>query len=99
MDVTALYPSVPHKEGLDSLENGLDKRTDKTVPTSFLVFLMKLVLTRNTFEWDKKLFLQVFGTAIGTRAAPTFCGLFLGDLEEDLLNTWVNMEPECSAKD
>ena len=90
MDVTALYPSVPHREGLMSLEKALNKRSDKSVPTNFLSNLMKLVLKMNTFEWDKKLYLQMFGTAIGTRSAPTFCGLYMGDLEQEMLEMWNN---------
>ena len=63
MDVTVLYPNVPHEEGLRSLKEALDKRVDQSVPTDFLVWLM-----RNSFEWDKKLYIQKDGTAIGTRA-------------------------------
>ena len=87
MDVTALYPNVPHEEGLTYLERALDRRTDKSVPTDFLIRLMRLVLTKNTFEWDRKLFIQKDGTAIGTRAAPTYAGLFMGGLEADICTT------------
>ena len=99
MDVFALYPSVPHEEGLEAFEKSMNKRPDKTVPTNYLVMLMKLVLTMNTFEWDKKLFLQMSGTAIGTRAAPTFCGLYMGHLEEELLATWKSLLPESEPED
>ena len=84
MDVSALYPSVPHQEGLQSLEKALDQRSEKLVPTSFLLKLMKHVLTMNTFVWDTKLYIQTHGTAIGTKSAPTFCGLFMGDLEKSI---------------
>ena len=95
MDVCALYPSVPQEEGLESLGRALDSRTDKQVPTSFLVRLMRLVLTMNTFVWDRKLLKQIMGTAIGTRAAPTFCGLFMGELEERMLQMWEDLNPDC----
>ena len=95
MDVTALYPSVPQEEGLTCLESALDRRTDKTVPTAFLVKLMRLVLTMNTFVWDSKLFKQIMGTAIGTRSAPTFCGLFMGELEESMLQQWESLDKDC----
>ena len=85
MDVTALYPSVPQEEGLSSLDRALERRGDKSIPSAFLVKLMRLVLTMNTFVWDTKLFKQIMGTAIGTRSAPTFCGLFMGELEEKML--------------
>ena len=53
----------------------------------------------NTFEWDKKLYRQIMGTAIGTRAAPTFCGLFMEELEERLLSLWESLEAECEPED
>ena len=90
MDVTALYPNVPHEEGLASLRKALDGRVDKSVPTDFLVMLMRMVLTKNTFEWDRKLFIQKDGTAIGTRAAPTYAGIFMGELEVKALLAWLH---------
>ena len=99
MDVTALYPSVPHEEGLENLESALNKRHDKSVPTTYIVMLMKLVLTLNTFEWDSKLYNQRHGTAIGTRAAPTFSGIFMGNLEERLLQMWGSLDPAMSPDD
>ena len=60
---------------------------------------MKLVLTMNTFEWDRNLYMQVMGTAIGTRSAPTFCGLFMGELEEKLLALWESLEADTIPED
>jgi hypothetical protein len=99
MDVSALYPSVPHHEGLNSLGTALENRTDKSVPTSFLVSLMKMVLTMNTFVWDSRLYTQQQGTAIGTRSAPTFAGLFMGELERKLLEIWTSLGPDCTPED
>ena len=98
MDITALYPSVPHKQGLDSFGRALTMRREKSVHTKFLVRLM-MVLKSNTFEWDKKLFLQILGTAIGTRSAPTFCGLYVGELEQEILNSWASLDPEALPAD
>ena len=91
MDVTALYPSVPQEEGLESFERAMEKRPDKSVPSSFLVKLMRLVLKMNSFIWDKKLYVQRMGTAIGTRSAPTFCGLFMGEFEEKMIEIWESI--------
>ena len=55
---------------------------------------MDVGLTMNTFVWDRKLYKQMMGTAIGTRAAPTFCGLFMGELESKLLSEWENVNPD-----
>ena len=76
-----------HDEGIFALESNLNKRSDKSVPTDFIIKLMWLVLTLNTFEWKGKLFTQKTGTAIGTRSAPTFAGIFMGMLEKIILET------------
>ena len=99
MDVSALYPSVPQEEGLISLGKALDRRVDQSVSTDYLVRMMKIVLTMNTFEWDQKLYRQIMGTAIGTRAAPTFCGIFMGELEERILSLWESLQAECDPED
>lgn len=60
---------------------------------------MRLVLTMNTFEWDRKLYTQRDGTSIGTRAAPTFAGLFVGGLEANALQAWAELDPATLPED
>ena len=60
---------------------------------------MRLVLTKNTFVWDGRYYTQQDGTAIGTRAAPTFAGLFMGNLETRLLEAWTDLDPACEPED
>ena len=43
---------------------------------------MALVLMWNIFEFDLRLFIQIIGTALGTRAAPTFACLFMGKIDK-----------------
>ena len=35
IDVVGLYPKIPHKEGLEALEEALEKREDKSIPTLY----------------------------------------------------------------
>ena len=86
-------------KGLDSLEKALDNMPDRPVPTSFLLKLMRYVLTMNTFVWDGKLYTQTHGTAIGTRSAPTFCGIFMGGMDERMLELWLTLGPDCWPED
>ena len=86
MDITALYPSIPWSDGLEALEEAANNRANQTVPTNFILRLMLLVLGTNIFEFDGQLYLQKDGTAIGTKAAPTFANLFMGKWENLLMN-------------
>ena len=52
--------------------------------------MLELVLQFNIFEFNTGLFLQMIGTAMGTRAAPSYANIFMArkiDLQIDL---WSN---------
>ena len=83
-----MYTNVPWQEGLDAFKESMDKRSDQSVPTSFLLHLLMLVLACNVFIFDGVLFLQLFGVAMGSRVAPTFACLFMGWLEIRMLDRW-----------
>ena len=59
------------------MKEALDKRSDQSVSTGFLITLLTLVLTLNIFKFDVKLFLQIIGTAMGTKVAPTYANIFM----------------------
>ena len=50
--------------------------------------LLREVLHKNNFEFNGKHYLQVGGTAMGTRLAPSYANIFMGDLEERLLDKY-----------
>ena len=56
VDVVGLYPSIPHKDGLESMKIALDRREDKTVFTESLLELAKCVLENNIFEHNGEIF-------------------------------------------
>jgi hypothetical protein len=44
IDVVGLYTNIPHTEGIESVNNALNKRKDPEVPASVLIELLNLVL-------------------------------------------------------
>ena len=85
LDVVSLYPNIPHSEGLEACELYLNKRQNKTIPTTFLISLIQFVLENNNFVFNDKHYLQIQGTAMGTKMAPSYACLFMGFLEQKLL--------------
>ena len=77
IDVSGLYTNIPQWEGLDAAKEALEERNDKTVPTDFLLKLLELVLKHNIFEFNNELFIQIIGTAMGTRPAPSYANIFM----------------------
>ena len=69
-NAVGLYPSIPFSAGLNSLKKSLQNRADKQIPTSDLVKLAEFIFSNNCFEFSKKLFQQISGTAISTKFVP-----------------------------
>ena len=61
------------------------------MPDSFILELLDLVLKYNIFEFDGELFLQLIGTAMGTRAAPNVADIFMSFLDTDIKKTAQNI--------
>ena len=89
INVVAIYPNDPWEEGLVAAGAAGERRSDKSARTDFLIRLMTVVLGSDIFEFRDKLYLQREGTAIGTRAAPTFANLFMGWWENKMQQEWT----------
>ena len=79
LDVSSLYTNIPHNQGIDACRHFLDtrNRTRSTISTETLCDLIRIILTMNNFSFDDKHYLQMHGTAMGTRMAPSYANLFL----------------------
>ena len=49
--------------------------------------VLEILLKCNNFKFARKHFLQINGTAIGTRVAPTYANLFMANYEETHIYT------------
>ncbi|XP_071149216.1 uncharacterized protein [Mytilus edulis] len=86
MDVSSLYTNIPKNEGIVACEQVWNNRKDKHPPTDCLVQLLRLVLENNNFVFNDQHYLQVDGTSMGTKMAPSFANIFMGSLEERILS-------------
>ena len=64
------------------LKKYLESREENTISTDFQMDLAVCVLKNNNFEDNLSFFKQQRGTAIGTKMAPPYTIIFMGDLEE-----------------
>ena len=95
IDVEALYPSIPINEGIEAFKEALNdkKYGDCNVSVPFLIMLLSFVLKFNSFIFNGFYYLQEWGTAIGTKVAPTYANIFMGKLESQLLKDWKGRPP------
>ena len=79
LDVSSLYNNIPHNEGITACRHFLDTRdrNSTAVGTESLCDLIRMILTMNNFTFNDKHCLQIHGTAMGTRIAPSYANLFL----------------------
>ena len=69
------------------MEEEFFPKTNCVIPTRFLSKMLELILKCNNFTFNRKHFLQVNGTAMGTRVAPTYAYLFMAHFEEKYVYT------------
>ena len=90
LDVTSLYTNIPNAEGCQSIYKLLQNKrqlSSKELSNTSICRLLWQVLTKNNFQFNGNHYLQVSGTARGTRVAPTYANLFMADFEERFVYT------------
>ena len=89
MDVTSLYTNIPHDEGIECIRNLLNSKRQNKLPRNHnLIKMLELVLKLNNFTFNSENYLQVNGTAMGTRVAPTYANLFMDSIERKYIYTY-----------
>ena len=86
MDVTALYTNIPHEDGVRACSYFLDTFPVTEIPTKVICSLISFILTHNNFMFGDKHYLQVSGTAMGTKMALCFANLFMALIETELID-------------
>ena len=89
MDVESLYTNIDSSMGLKAVKTLMDKHPDPLRPDQAILQLLDISLTRNDFEFNKKHYLQIKGTAMGKRFAPAYANIYMATWEETIL-------PRCS---
>ena len=71
MDVTSLHTNIPHEEGIATVCRAYDEfhRNNPPIPTKYLRQMLTLILKENSFRFNGKDYLQIHGTAMGTKMA------------------------------
>ena len=92
-DVTSLYTNIPHEEGIDSVLHYMKLHADALPPGApsphTIGILLETILKHNNLSFMDKHFLQLVGTAMGTKAAPPYANLFMGCHEETIQEAFI----------
>lgn len=82
MDVSSLYTNIDNSEGIRAAREALNKAKQHRPTPEALCKLLEKVLSLNNFTFNEEHFLQIKGTAMGTRVAPNYANIFMGKFEE-----------------
>ena len=87
MDVTSLYTNIPNQEGKTAVYRTLlEQNYDEQLTLDSLMKLLDCVLKMNTFEFNDEYYLQIGGTAMGSKVSVSYANIFMGYLENKLLS-------------
>lgn len=85
IDVESLYTNIDIPAGLATVRRFFQKFPDMERPDEQILKLLEINLTRNDFEFNGEYYLQIKGTAMGKRFAPSYANMFMADWEEQAL--------------
>ena len=90
LDVSSLYTNIPNDEGCTAAYNALLKNRGLNANPSNLSLkeLLAQVLTYNNFRFNERHYLQVGGTAMGTKLAPSYANIFMSEFEDKYVYTY-----------
>ena len=92
-DVTSLYTNIPHEEGIESVLHYMKLNANTLPPDGpsphTIGILLETILKNNNLSFMDKHFLQLVGTAMGTKATPPYANLFMGRHEETIRETFI----------
>ena len=85
MDVESMYTNIDHESGLAAVKKAFENNPDPRRPDQEILDLLELSLKNNDFEFNGETFLQIKGTAMGKKFAPSYANIFMADFETEAM--------------
>lgn len=94
IDIDSLYTNIETEAGMTAVKNCLAAFPDPKRPDDFILKLLYINLTKNDFEFDSKFYLQIKGTAMSKKFAPSYANIFMAEWEHGALSSAAK-KPLC----
>lgn len=86
MDVANMYTNIDHESGLNAVKIAFKNNPDPRRPDQEILELLELSLRNNDFQFNGEMFLQMKGTAMGKKYAPSYANLFMAQFESEAMS-------------
>jgi hypothetical protein len=96
-DITSLYTNMDHQEILQVTREYFELFPNPNRPDESLLELLRLTLTRNDFEFNGRVFLQILGMSMGATHAPSSADMYLARLDQAARQGWL-IHPSLYAR-
>lgn len=85
IDIDSLHTNINTTLGIQAIKSTFAKYPDSTRPDQSIIDLLKVCLNNNDFQFNDKHFLQISGTAMGQRYAPSYANIYMAEWEREAL--------------
>ena len=92
MDVNSLYTNFSHSGGVEACRSFLTMNTIDQALINDIPTLVEFIMKHNLFVFDDEQYLQINGTAMGTKMVPTYANIFMYYIENTFLSS-SNLNP------
>ena len=87
MDVNSLYTNIPHTDCINACRSFLNRHTTDPALINDIPILTDFILTHNLFKFNNDHYLQIKGTAMGTKMAPAYANIIMDAIETSFLSS------------
>ena len=92
-DVTSQYTNIPHEEGIAAVIHFMEEYKHllpTNCPPPYIVcIILDFILKQSTFKFMNTHIHQIQGTSMGTRMAPPYTNLFMGEEQHAIILTFL----------
>lgn len=85
LDVDSLYTNIDINAGLATVKKFFQRYPRANRPDDEILQLLEINLTKNDFVFNEQFYLQIKGTAMGKKFAPSYANIFMANWEEEVL--------------
>ena len=88
MDVTSLYTNIPQEKGITIIYQAYKTfyQNKPSIPSQYLADMLRIILRKNSLQFVGKNYLQVQGTAMGTKTVVVFANIFMSAIQIEIIN-------------